>query len=69
VRHPIYTGILVAFFGTALVSGTAFFIVFIFMCVIFLIRINREEKFMMRLFPDQYPDYKKRTKALILFVW
>jgi protein-S-isoprenylcysteine O-methyltransferase Ste14 len=69
VRHPIYTGILLAIFGSALVGGVFWIIVFIVSCVTFLYRIPVEEGFMMQLFPNTYPDYKKRTKALIPFVW
>ena len=35
----------------------------------FVVRVHTEEKFMMQLFPQQYPEYKKRTKALVPFVW
>jgi protein-S-isoprenylcysteine O-methyltransferase Ste14 len=69
VRHPIYTGILVAAFGTALtgaVFGTA---VFIFASIIFLSRIGKEEKIMLELFPNEYPAYQARTKRLVPFVW
>ena len=69
VRHPIYTGIMLATLGTALV-GTIFGIVmFIVICVIFALRIGKEEKLMLELFPRQYPEYQKRTKRLVPFVW
>jgi len=70
VRHPIYTGILAGLLGTALEVGIwIWFVVFIFFCVMYIWRIGVEEKFMMRQFPDKYPAYKRRTKALIPFVW
>jgi isoprenylcysteine carboxyl methyltransferase (ICMT) family protein YpbQ len=68
VRHPIYTGMLVALIGSALVNGIDLIILLIF-CVVFMLRIPVEERYMMQLFPDQYPEYKKRTKALIPFIW
>ncbi len=69
VRHPIYTGMLVAVFGSAL-TGSAFAIgVFIVASVVLLPRIPREEKIMLGLFPDEYPRYQARTKRLIPFVW
>lgn len=68
VRHPIYTGMLVALFGSALVSGVDL-IIFLLFVGMFLWRIPIEERYMMQLFPDQYPEYKKRTKSLIPFVW
>jgi protein-S-isoprenylcysteine O-methyltransferase len=36
---------------------------------IFLWRVGAEDKLMEQQFPNEYPDYKKRTKALIPFVW
>ena len=69
VRHPIYTGWLLAIIGSALVAGFIWFIVFAIFCIMFIWRIGVEEKMMNQLFPTQYPDYKKRTKALIPFVW
>lgn len=68
VRHPIYTGMILALFGSALVNGVVWFIVFVVFSVMFLWRIPIEEGYMMRLFPDQYPEYKKRTKAIIPFI-
>lgn len=34
----------------------------------FLWRVGAEDKLMEQQFSDEYPDYKKRTKALIPFV-
>jgi protein-S-isoprenylcysteine O-methyltransferase len=69
VRHPIYTGLLVAAFGTAL-TGTYFGldVFFVYLILIFS-RLNKEEKIMLELFPGQYPAYQTRTKRLIPFVW
>ena len=69
VRHPIYTGIIAAFLGSALVGGPTWLILFLIMGGMFIWRIRIEEGFMMQLFPGQYPEYKKRTKALIPFIW
>jgi protein-S-isoprenylcysteine O-methyltransferase Ste14 len=69
VRHPIYTGMILALFGSALVNGFMWVIVFILLTIVFLLRIPKEEGYMMQLFPDRYPEYKKQTKALIPFVW
>lgn len=69
VRHPIYTGMLTALLGSALTAGPAWLIIFIVATIVFIMRIGKEEGYMMKLFPDQYPAYKKRTKALIPFVW
>jgi protein-S-isoprenylcysteine O-methyltransferase Ste14 len=69
VRHPIYTGMLVALFGSALTAGFVWFIIFIIVTGVFIRRIRIEEKYMMELFPDQYPAYRARTKALVPWVW
>jgi protein-S-isoprenylcysteine O-methyltransferase len=68
VRHPIYTGMLVALIGSALVNGIDLIILLIFGAM-FLWRIPIEERYMMQTFPDQYPEYIKRTKKLIPFIW
>jgi len=69
VRHPIYTGVLLAAFGTAL-TGTAFGIgLFLIALVMFSLRINKEEKIMLGLFPNEYTSYQAHTKRLIPFVW
>ena len=69
VRHPIYTGMLLAAFGTAL-TGSWFAIgVFIVASALFLSRIPREEKIMLNLFPNAYPAYQAETKRLIPLVW
>jgi protein-S-isoprenylcysteine O-methyltransferase Ste14 len=69
VRHPIYTGIMIAIFGSVFVGGTIWLIIFIVFSVELIRRIPVEEKFMVQLFPNQYPAYKKRTKALLPFVF
>lgn len=69
LRHPIYTGMLAALLGTALLAGWFWFIVCVVATVMFVRRIHIEEGYMSDLFPGIYPDYKKRTKALVPFLW
>jgi protein-S-isoprenylcysteine O-methyltransferase Ste14 len=69
VRHPIYTGILVALVGTAFVAGMFWLLIFIIICPYFVYSARTEERLMMQQFPDGYPAYKKRTSALVPFVW
>ena len=69
VRHPIYTGMILAFLGSALVAGIIWSVVFLFFTINFLYRIPVEERYMTQLFPDQYPEYKKKTRALVPFIW
>jgi protein-S-isoprenylcysteine O-methyltransferase Ste14 len=68
VRHPIYTGILVAFLGTALVAGFAWIGVFLVSTAYFVYSARAEEALMRERFPDAYPAYARETKMLIPFV-
>ncbi len=68
VRHPIYTGILAAMLGTGFVN-VSWLAVFVVAGATFLWRVKREEVLMMQKFPDTYPEYKKRTRALIPFIY
>ncbi len=69
VRHPIYTGIILALLGSALTNSVIWVAFFIIFTINFIARIPIEERYMLQLFPGEYPEYKKRTKALIPFVW
>jgi protein-S-isoprenylcysteine O-methyltransferase Ste14 len=69
VRHPIYTGIMLAALGTALIGTIIGIGMFVFISITFALRIDKEEKIMLELFPQQYPEYQKRTKRLVPFVW
>lgn len=69
VRHPIYTGILTMFFATALAQGHLFgFVGALLMFASFWIKLGDEEKLMLQQFPEQYADYRRRTKRIIPFV-
>jgi protein-S-isoprenylcysteine O-methyltransferase len=69
VRHPMYAGGLIACLGSAMAGGGAWIFLLIILGAIFFWRVGAEDKLMAQQFPNQYPDYKKRTKALIPFVW
>jgi protein-S-isoprenylcysteine O-methyltransferase Ste14 len=68
-RHPIYTGVIFALVGSALVMGPAWFVIFVFMVAYFAISAKREERDMVERFPDAYPAYRARTRMLIPFVY
>lgn len=68
VRHPIYTGILTALLGSALTLGVGALIAFVGCCIVFLWRVQVEERLMQQQFPHAYPAYRARTKALIPFI-
>lgn len=69
VRHPIYTGVLFAMFGTILTAGVWWLAVLVVTGSYFIYSATQEEKIMTKEFPDTYPAYKKRTKMLIPFVF
>lgn len=69
VRNPIYTGILVAFAGTALVVGEFWAVIaLLIILVVFYAKIRTEEKFLQEEFGESFVHYKKEVKALIPFV-
>ena len=70
VRHPIYTGITLAVFGTAMFDGEIRSIIFILaMLSVFLHKMRMEERFMTEQFGSEYTNYRQRTKALVPFLW
>jgi Putative protein-S-isoprenylcysteine methyltransferase len=65
-RHPIYTGLLVAAAGTALaVSKWHAIVGFTLVALMLMLKIGQEERLLTRQFPESYPAYKRRVKALI----
>jgi len=66
VRHPIYSGILLALAGTGLAAdrGTWMF-AWILVTISYAVKIRQEERLMQETFPAAYPEYKQRVKALI----
>jgi protein-S-isoprenylcysteine O-methyltransferase Ste14 len=69
VRHPIYTGMLIMFFATALVlSHVAGFVGVLLMFASFWIKLDREERLMLQRFPERYAAYQLRVKRIIPFV-
>ena len=68
IRHPIYTGLLLAIFGSALVTGPVLLAAFVGMAIYCVCSAWTEEGLMLQAFPEQYTQYKRRTKAFIPFV-
>jgi protein-S-isoprenylcysteine O-methyltransferase Ste14 len=68
IRHPIYTGIVLALAGTALASSLYGLIATAAIAAYFIFSATREEHFLAERFPDTFPPYKARTKMLIPFV-
>jgi protein-S-isoprenylcysteine O-methyltransferase Ste14 len=66
VRHPIYTGILLALAGTFLAADRSECVLFWgLIAVSYAFKIRQEEHFMNETFPAAYPEYKRHVKALI----
>ncbi len=71
LRHPSYTGSLMTFLGFGLALGNVWSLLVLLAPVIvaFVWRMRVEESVLAEAFPTQYPDYARRTKRLIPFVW
>jgi protein-S-isoprenylcysteine O-methyltransferase Ste14 len=68
VRHPIYSGLLTAMLGTALVNNLLGLIVVALLVAYFYYSGTVEERNLTATFPTAYPEYKSRTKMLIPFL-
>jgi protein-S-isoprenylcysteine O-methyltransferase Ste14 len=69
VRHPIYTGLLVAFLGSALARGQWRGLIAVAIVFWALWRkLRLEERWMREQFGEQYVAYSKRVSALIPYV-
>lgn len=68
VRHPIYSGIILAVIGSAVSTSWVIFFGVLVGVVYFLYAASQEEKTMEGLFPNDYPAYRARTKKLIPFL-
>lgn len=69
IRHPIYTGMIIAMLGTTIVTNILWIIAFIILAAYFIYSAKREEKDMLEQFSKEYKEYKKRTKFLIPFIY
>ena len=69
VRHPIYSGILVAGVGTALALSWLWLPAVALAGVYFVYSATVEERYLTEQFPDDYPAYKRSTKMLVPFVF
>jgi protein-S-isoprenylcysteine O-methyltransferase Ste14 len=68
VRHPIYTGIILAMLGSAIGESILWALPLILFAAYFIHSARREEELMREQFPEQYPDYMRRTKMIVPFV-
>jgi protein-S-isoprenylcysteine O-methyltransferase Ste14 len=69
IRHPIYTGLLVAFLGSAIARGEVRGLVAVaIVAIAFWRKLRVEERWLEELFGSAYADYRRTTWALIPFV-
>ena len=69
VRHPIYSGGIILAFGWALaVNGWLTLLYAIVLLVFFDIKSRREERWLCERFAE-YPEYQKRVKKLVPFIY
>lgn len=71
LRHPSYTGALLAFVGFAIVlrNWASILIISLPVGFAFMYRINVEERALLQAFGDRYRAYMQRTKRLIPLVY
>jgi protein-S-isoprenylcysteine O-methyltransferase len=71
VRHPSYTGVLLAFVGLALTLGNwvALLVILVPIGAAFVHRMNVEENALSSALGRQYSDYMQRTKRLVPFIY
>lgn len=70
VRHPIYTGLLLAIFASFLSEAkVSQACIFVCLAVLLIVKLRIEEGLMLRQFPDAYPEYRRRTNALVPFLF
>ena len=70
VRHPIYTGILAGFLGTAIaLSQVRGLIVFVLIFIVLWLKLRMEEQWMRSQFGETYAAYAHQTAALVPYLF
>jgi protein-S-isoprenylcysteine O-methyltransferase Ste14 len=69
VRHPIYSGILIAGVGTAVALGWLWLTAVALAGVYFLFSATVEERYLTEQLADDYPVYKRSTKMFVPFIF
>jgi protein-S-isoprenylcysteine O-methyltransferase Ste14 len=68
IRHPIYSGIILAMVGTTVAVSWYWLIAVVLLGVYFLYSAAVEERYLAEVFPDAYPRYQQSTKMMIPFI-
>jgi len=70
VRHPIYSGALLINIGSAIALGwIGGLVAIVLFAVVFVRKIRLEERMLGGHFGEKYAEYRKRTNALIPFIF
>lgn len=70
IRNPIYTGIVCGFLGTVIAFRTlASLLGFFIILVAYIVKINKEQKFLIMEFGEEYKEYIKKSWALIPYIF
>jgi protein-S-isoprenylcysteine O-methyltransferase Ste14 len=69
VRHPIYSGILLAVLSSAIALSWLFLVALLLVGVYFTYSAIIEERYLTEQFADTYPVYRRSTKMLVPFIF
>jgi protein-S-isoprenylcysteine O-methyltransferase Ste14 len=70
MAHPIYSGIALAAFGTALVGGTLVNLLgFVLITISFWQKARLEERFLLAEFGEEYAAYRRGVNFMIPYIW
>jgi protein-S-isoprenylcysteine O-methyltransferase Ste14 len=69
IRHPIYSGIILAMVGTTIAVSLYWLIAVVLVGAYFVYSAVMEERYMTERFPDTYPAYKHSSKMLIPLIF
>jgi len=71
IRHPAYTGVIISFigFGISINNWISLLIVAIPVILAMLVRIQAEEKMLLKQFGDEYARYMKKTRRLMPLIY
>ena len=68
IRHPIYSGLILAMIGTAIAVSVYWLIAVVVLGGYFIYSAVMEERYMAGKFPGTYPRYQQETKMLIPYL-
>jgi protein-S-isoprenylcysteine O-methyltransferase Ste14 len=68
VRHPIYTGFIIAMLGSSIAVSVIWVIPLVILGIYYIYSARKEEKLMKELFPEQYSAYMQRTRMFVPFL-